>query len=116
MPTYDVANDENIKKLNELKRFEPVLRSCLKDVSTAIAAGQRDDPSVYDSIDPRPFLQIADRFQEHELQQAQIVAKEQSKIVHRVKEASFKVLENCARNVFLCADRREIDAPTFADA
>ncbi|KAK0393038.1 hypothetical protein QR680_000026 [Steinernema hermaphroditum] len=71
-PVGDPADDAEIKKLREIRRFLPVLKSALP--------GMRDSPEVFAKVSSKPILKFCYRLQEHLAVCAKAISKEQASL------------------------------------
>ncbi|KAI6197020.1 hypothetical protein M3Y94_01176100 [Aphelenchoides besseyi] len=76
----DPNEDENLKKLREIPRFQPLLRGVLP--------GQRDQPSIFSKIDPKYISRFIHRLQIHFTACQQTVTAEQTKLNAKITEVN----------------------------
>uniref|UniRef100_A0AC34QNL3 BLOC-1-related complex subunit 5 n=1 Tax=Panagrolaimus sp. JU765 TaxID=591449 RepID=A0AC34QNL3_9BILA len=106
-PIGDAKDDEDLKKLNEIQRFMPLLKGCLP--------GYRDSPEIYNKIDAKPFVRFAYRFQTHLAICAQVVNSEQSSVFSRIVQTdqamtavSTKLSQNSRQFERLCEELKKV--------
>ncbi|KAI6186151.1 BLOC-1-related complex subunit 5 [Aphelenchoides besseyi] len=78
----DPNEDENLKKLREIPRFQPLLRGVLP--------GQRDQPSIFSKIDPKYISRFIHRLQIHFTACQQTINAEQTKLNAKITELSLE--------------------------
>ncbi|TKR57388.1 hypothetical protein L596_030864 [Steinernema carpocapsae] len=78
-PIGDPADDPEIKRLQEIRRFLPILKSALP--------GMRDSPEVFSKVGSKPILKFCYRIQEHLTICAKTVSNEQATVQTEIKHA-----------------------------
>uniref|UniRef100_A0A1I8A3C5 BLOC-1-related complex subunit 5 n=1 Tax=Steinernema glaseri TaxID=37863 RepID=A0A1I8A3C5_9BILA len=73
----DPADDPEIKKLQEIRRFLPILKSSL--------AGMRDSPEVFSKVGSKPIMKFCYRIQEHLSVCAKKISSEQAAVQSKMK-------------------------------
>uniref|UniRef100_A0A914VGS3 BLOC-1-related complex subunit 5 n=1 Tax=Plectus sambesii TaxID=2011161 RepID=A0A914VGS3_9BILA len=81
--TFDPSQDEDLKKLQEIPPFFPILRGSLNHV------GLKDPPDLYSKFSSKPVLKLCQRLQEHLAATSEVVASEQSSLGTRIREIDY---------------------------
>jgi len=95
----DPTNDEDLKRLQEIPQFLPILRSALNQ------SGLRDPADIYTKFSYKPIFRLCQRMQDHLVITSETVAAEQNALGTRIREIDYAVstLTNKA------ADRKKHD-------
>ncbi|CAH2235438.1 BLOC-1-related complex subunit 5 isoform X2 [Pararge aegeria] len=83
-PATDTQLDEDIRRLQEIPTFLPIMRGTLG------LPGARD-PEVLEGLDCRPWVRLATRIQAHLAACAHPLAAEESSLANKVKEADTEI-------------------------
>ncbi|KAJ2943455.1 hypothetical protein O0L34_g12262 [Tuta absoluta] len=83
-PATDTQLDEDIRRLQEIPTFLPIMRGTLG------LPGARD-PEVLEGLDFRPWVRVTSRLQAHLAACAQPLAAEQISLAGKIKEADMEV-------------------------
>ncbi|XP_023933720.1 BLOC-1-related complex subunit 5 isoform X1 [Bicyclus anynana] len=83
-PATDTQLDEDIRRLQEIPTFLPIMRGTLG------LPGARD-PEVLEGLDYRPWVRMATRVQAHLAACAHPLAAEESSLANKIKEADTEV-------------------------
>lgn len=83
--TADPSQDPDLKKLQEIPQFYPILRNSLN------IPGLKDPPDLFTKFSSRPLLGLCQRLQEHYVITSEIVAAEQGSLGTRVREIDYAV-------------------------
>ncbi|XP_050358626.1 BLOC-1-related complex subunit 5 [Nymphalis io] len=83
-PATDTQLDEDIRRLQEIPTFLPIMRGALG------LPGARD-PEVLEGLDPRPWVRMTTRVQAHLSACAQPLAAEEIHLANKIKEADSEI-------------------------
>ncbi|XP_049883911.1 BLOC-1-related complex subunit 5 [Pectinophora gossypiella] len=83
-PATDTQLDEDIRRLQEIPTFLPIMRATLG------LPGARD-PEVLEGLDPRPWVRLTTRLQAHLAACAHPLAADQVSLAAKVKEADMEI-------------------------
>ncbi|CAD5210249.1 unnamed protein product [Bursaphelenchus okinawaensis] len=97
-PIGDPKDDEDLKKLKEIPRFQPLLLGVLP--------GQRDSPSIYTKVEPKYIIRFVNRLQQHFTACHKAVSTHQSQLVNEIGNTDQKT-SALLRRVSLCSKKYE---------
>ncbi|CAD5215065.1 unnamed protein product [Bursaphelenchus xylophilus] len=97
-PVGDPKDDEDLKKLKEIPRFNPLLLGVLP--------GQRDSPSIFNKVDPKYIARFVHRLQQHFSACHKAVSSNQTQLINEITNADQKT-SALLRRVSLCSKKYE---------
>ncbi|XP_046975935.1 BLOC-1-related complex subunit 5 [Vanessa cardui] len=83
-PATDTQLDEDIRRLQEIPTFLPIMRGTL-------GLPGAKDPEVLEGLDPRPWVRMTTRVQAHLSACAQPLAAEEIHLANKIKEADSEI-------------------------